>query len=297
MRTRQRGFTLVEILLTLLVVSIIMIPFGLMMMEYVRSIGHSNIMVAAGNLAEREMAIVNSKTHLDAGSPGDPRITFFPNYAGYNYDLQRSIEQAGREPKLVKIEITAYLHGSDEQIVKLIAYRKRDLDNYGEYQADYRSERYGSDSVDIINFNEPSLTVAKYGNTIIHRYITFSIDIRHNGTTGPVDITGAYVTVTGSSCDYKGLFSVVIGGHCYYQDERARYMGTITFDRPFQMAADTTYSGSNAAMFKLEYPLTVSDPMAGGGRFEVSFKLSDSSTYKYEWHLPAHDNDLPEYIR
>ncbi len=97
-----KGFTLVELVMTMIVVGIISIPLSLMAAKHMDSVFQSEDYHMAVTLARLEMEKVNRLLYekpfssytgdtLDLGSTGATSVKNFLNYQGYNYDITRTV--------------------------------------------------------------------------------------------------------------------------------------------------------------------------------------------------------------
>ena len=125
---RKEGVTLIELIMTIVVVGVIFIPLSLLMMEQVQGTFQSETRITALNLARLEASRVNNTNYTSISS------TFIPNYQGYSYDLTRTVsyEQGGpaTPESLKKIEISVTESGSADVLVELITYIARNI-TYG----------------------------------------------------------------------------------------------------------------------------------------------------------------------
>ena len=87
-----KGFTLIELVMTIIVVSIVAVPISLFISQHIEGLFQSKETLLALNLARFEMEKVNNLTYNNITIG-----TFnFPNYQGYNLDVTRTVTyQAG----------------------------------------------------------------------------------------------------------------------------------------------------------------------------------------------------------
>lgn len=116
-RRCANSFTLIELIITIVVLGIVMIPVGLMSMEYVRGIAYSHDLAVVEGLAKTEMAQINN-----LGYDNLPIIvSTFENYKGLPYDLERTVVSAGSDLK--KAQVRVYPHGApDNNLINLVTY-------------------------------------------------------------------------------------------------------------------------------------------------------------------------------
>jgi len=124
----KKGFTLIELIMTIVVVGIISVPLSLLVSQHVDSVFQSKDYTLALNLARLEMETVNNMSYdnIMIGSFNDP------NYKGYDYDMTRTVafaQQSGSESlKEIRLEITK--SGSATVLVSLVTYLARNV-SYG----------------------------------------------------------------------------------------------------------------------------------------------------------------------
>jgi prepilin-type N-terminal cleavage/methylation domain-containing protein len=82
---KQKGFTLVELVMTIVVVGIISIPLAILVREHLRSTVQSNNYAMAMNLARFEMERVKNMSYASVVAAN------FTNYQGYNFDVTRTV--------------------------------------------------------------------------------------------------------------------------------------------------------------------------------------------------------------
>lgn len=127
-RHRKRAFTLIELIMTTIVVGIIAIPLSLLISQHLESVFQSQDYSAARNLARLEMEKVSNTDYAGISSVS------FSNYEGYDYDLARTVsyEQGGAADteNLKKISLTVTKHGKAEVLVRLVTYIAKNV-SYG----------------------------------------------------------------------------------------------------------------------------------------------------------------------
>ena len=101
----KKGFTLIELIMTIVVIAIIAIPLALLVMEHLSSTLRSEDYTMAVNLARFEMENIKNLNYANIVSGS------FPNYQGYSFDITRTISFAqgsGATPeslKLVQVDV------------------------------------------------------------------------------------------------------------------------------------------------------------------------------------------------
>ncbi|MEI6631589.1 MAG: type II secretion system protein, partial [bacterium] len=81
----MRGFTLIELIMTIVLVGIVSIPLSLLIAQHVTSTAYSKDTTSAFNLARWDMEQVNNTAYTSIVSAS------FSGYQGYSYDLTRTV--------------------------------------------------------------------------------------------------------------------------------------------------------------------------------------------------------------
>jgi prepilin-type N-terminal cleavage/methylation domain-containing protein len=118
----KSGFTLIEMIITIVLVSIVMIPIALIAAEFVRSTVYADSLTMAANLGRQEMAIVNNLSYADPtlADGYDHRTT---NYAGYPYDVRRAVNSViGTNDNLKRVMVDVFPRGSATRLIELVTY-------------------------------------------------------------------------------------------------------------------------------------------------------------------------------
>lgn len=124
-RNLSKGFTLIEVIMTIIVVTIVAIPLSLLLSQHVRSAFQSESLTIARQLARLEMEKVNNT--------GYPAITSanFPNYEGYDYNLDRIVTYAygdtGSAESLKKIMVKVAKSGDSKVLINLVTYIAKNI--------------------------------------------------------------------------------------------------------------------------------------------------------------------------
>lgn len=115
----KRGFTLVELLMTIVVVGIISIPLSLSLSQHIRSTSVSQENSTAINLGRLQMEEVNN-------IPGASILigTTNINYTGYPYDITRTVTYVQQAPpeSLKRITVEVRKSGSAAILVSFVTY-------------------------------------------------------------------------------------------------------------------------------------------------------------------------------
>ena len=122
---KRQGFTLIELILTIVVVSICAIPLSLLVSQHVTSLFQSQDYTMAVNLARFEMEKVNNMSYANIVSGS------FLNYRGYPYDVTRTVSYAqgngSTAESLKKIQVDVKKAGSSTVLVTFLTYIVRNI--------------------------------------------------------------------------------------------------------------------------------------------------------------------------
>ena len=122
-RKERRGFTLVELIMTIIVVGITAIPLSLLISQHVESTIQSEDLTMAANLARLDMEKAKNIGYAGIGT-GTTTVT---NYEGYPYDITRTVDviQSSGSEGLKRIRVEAKKAGSATVLVSLVTYMTR----------------------------------------------------------------------------------------------------------------------------------------------------------------------------
>lgn len=124
----KTGFTLIELVMTIVVVGIVAVPLSLFIGRNIESVFYCEDLTIALNLAKFEMEYVNNLIYVNIINAS------LPNYQGYNYNLTRSVTyvQGGdaTAESLKKITVSVTKSGSTSVLVSLVTYIARNV-SYG----------------------------------------------------------------------------------------------------------------------------------------------------------------------
>lgn len=121
----RRGFTLIELMMTIVVVSIVAIPLSLLLSQHISSVFQSEDYTLAVNLARLEMEQINNMNYTNIVSAD------FSNYQGYNYTLNRTVayvagDQASPE-SLKKMTVVLRKPNDPKALLSLVAYIAKNI--------------------------------------------------------------------------------------------------------------------------------------------------------------------------
>ena len=124
----KRGFTLVELIMTVVVVSIVAVPLSLLISQHLESVLQSQDYTLAVTLARLDMEKVNNLSYDNVDS-----VPFTP-YPGYNYDIGRDVVclqgnyvdgVSGESLKKITVEVRRT--GSSQVLVSLVTYLAKNV--------------------------------------------------------------------------------------------------------------------------------------------------------------------------
>lgn len=113
-RLHHKGFTLIELILTIVVVGVIAVPLALVVGEHVVNLFYSEDVTITRELARFEMEKVNN---LDYNNITDNNIS---DYEGYSYDVSRKViyEEggSGTDESLKRVTVKVFKAGTDQSV-------------------------------------------------------------------------------------------------------------------------------------------------------------------------------------
>lgn len=125
---KKKGFTLIELIMTIVVVGLIAVPLSISLVEQVQGVTQSTDYTAALNLARFEMERVNNLAYASITS------TSFSNYQGYPYDIDRTMAyaqgNAGSAESLKQITVSVKKAGDSTVLLSLKTYIAKNI-TYG----------------------------------------------------------------------------------------------------------------------------------------------------------------------
>ena len=126
---KNAGFTLIELIMTIVVISIVVIPSVVFLTESIRGTFKSEDVISAVNLARMEIEKTNNMAYTDIAAED------FTDYEGYHYDLSKEVAFIEGAPPpasgVMEIRIGVYSAGNlgdaQELLTTVVTYRS----NYG----------------------------------------------------------------------------------------------------------------------------------------------------------------------
>ncbi len=239
--TTNKGFSLIEVITAIVLIAIIMIPVGMIGMEYVRSMVYADSLTTASNLARMEMGIVNSLSYDDPTLLNGYDSTT-QDYAGYSYDLRRTVNYvAGTNNNLKRVRVRAFSSGSAGQLIELDTY-------VGNVQ-------FGAGSAGGALGNEKDSFLVTGGN--LGRNSLTNVTSRNTRTTGNITMTSVIITSTRA----RTLSTITLDGEAKFSGSAAipaNTPTTIELQKNFIMNSNASYtSGSFAFTSGPNQPYTI----------------------------------------
>jgi len=121
----KKSFTLVELVMTIILVSILWVPLSLMVFQYIESYVRSENLTSSLQLIRLELETLCALNYEDINS------ATFSQYQGYPYDLERIVSYeyggAASDESLKKIEVVVYYLNESEPITTIITYRAKNV--------------------------------------------------------------------------------------------------------------------------------------------------------------------------
>ncbi|MBI4335522.1 MAG: prepilin-type N-terminal cleavage/methylation domain-containing protein [Candidatus Omnitrophica bacterium] len=229
----KKGFTLVEIIITIVIWSVLILSVAFMAKEHIIGAQAAADISVAYNLARLEMSKVNSLTYSDA-TLADGYNNTTTGYEAYRYDLNRTVNYvSGSGNNIKKVAVTVYEPGSSRRLAGLVT-----------YIADVSS---GPGSGGGSAGEADSLAVS--GGSVSGKNLEDITLI--NTSLSAITITGVTISFTGQG-GIK-LQKITMDGTERWEGNESSG-GTVTLDTAFTLQANTTYT--NTGLFEFKKNLT-----------------------------------------
>jgi len=119
-RKLHDGFSLIELIITIVVLGLVFVPLGITVARYVDGAFYSDDLGTAKELARMEMEKVNNTAYASILTSSSS------NYEGYPFDMTRTVTyaqgDAGTTESLKKIVVDIKKSGSSTVLVSLVTY-------------------------------------------------------------------------------------------------------------------------------------------------------------------------------
>ena len=126
----NHGFTLIELIMTIVVVTIIAVPTAFLLSDHIENTFWINDNDFAINLARFDIEKIKITDYNNVISAS------FPNYLGYNYDIIRSVSVLDPldilntdTEELKQVNVSVRKSGSSEDLITLVTYLAKNVTN------------------------------------------------------------------------------------------------------------------------------------------------------------------------
>lgn len=235
---KKDGFTLIEVIITIVLLGIIMIPLAIMSIEYMQGIVYSRKLGIVEGLAKTEMAKINRLSYIDA-TLADGYDNTAANYEGYPYDLRRTVNYvSGWNNNLKKVQVRLYPQGDAiNHLVKVITYIADVAFGAGSSGAAAGSGGGQSDSLII--------SAGVVSANRLHQ-----IDMRNSSTTDAITISQATVSwINANPAKPAALTQIEMNSVIRWSGTQSTSGATTTLTTPFALSANTTYTNTGIFTF------------------------------------------------
>jgi len=255
------GFTLIEIIITIVVIAIFVSGTALVFHQIIEGSMFSGDLIEGLNLARREMSKVINLSYDGDATLDDGYDVNTMNYDSSGYDLNRKVDiVAGTSDNLKKVEVTVYPTGKTNQLVKLAT-----------YVADVSFGPGSGGAAPGSGQEADSLTVS--GGTISGKNLR-SIDMENTDATDDITISQVTVSWTNSNpAKPASLTTIEMDGSARWSGSESTSGTTIALTNTFTLSAATFYNNTG----KFTFSQNISS-------VTLTFIMSDaSSTSDYSW--------------
>lgn len=253
----MRGFTLIELVITILIISLFVAGIAMIMQQIAVDLVFSSDGVKALGLARLEMSKVNNLSYTDP-TLADGYDATTTNYESSVYDLNRAVSYVvGTSNNLKKVIVSVYPSGTTDILSSLTTY-VADIE-FGPGSGGNSPGGGGTEAE----------SLAASGGSISAKLLQ-NVTLTNTSVDSAITITGVTATFTGQS----GIKLKTIRMNGVDRWSGTKNSGsTITLTSSFTLAIDTVYS--NTARFTFSKNLSSAT---------IVFNMSDgSSTTAYSW--------------
>ena len=293
---RVRGFTLIEVIVTVTIVGIIMLPIAATVIEYIRSGVVGDSIAVATNLAKREIGIINNLPYSDSTLNDGYDHVSSPYLAGYNFDLRRTVslvtDASGSTSNLKKVVVKVYPTGfggtggcggggcggggcggggggttpGTDQFVEIDTYVINNV-SFGA----------GSSGGTMSSTEASALSIT--GGSFSSKTVVANIGMTNTRTTGNITVTAAYVW---SNAGSRTLTTIVMWG------SQTVYSGSLGLPTSKPASPNLTLQRTDiinySATADTANSFTFSTNFAKNDTFNVVYRMSDGTdTGTYKW--------------
>lgn len=232
----KRGFTLIEIIITIVIWSVLIIPIAFMVKEHIIGAATASDIAAGYNLCRLEMSKVNNLSYSDA-TLADGYNNTTTNYEGYKYDLNRSVNYANSPANtLKKVTVTVYESGTTRQLANLVTYVASVSVGAGS----------GGDSAS--GGGQSDYLVISGGTVSANRL--HSVDMQNTSTTDAITVSQTTISWANLKDDKPAsLTTIEMNSVTRWSGTQPTSGSTITLTTPFTLSANTTYTNTGIFTF------------------------------------------------
>lgn len=232
----MKAYTLIELIIAIVLLSIAMLGIALLFMEDTRASVYSRNLIQAENLARLEAAKVEN-TAFGSATLADGYNNTTAAYESYPLDLNRRVAMvAGTNNKLKKVTISLYPTGATDTIVQVITYKANVV--YG------KGSGGGAAAIGIaLDISGGSISGENLSGIAMEN-------------TGSGEITVAKVRVTFTGASGIKLSTITMDGAEKWSGSKSSG-SEITLTAPFVMSGSTSYSNCSFGFSKAVSTVTV----------------------------------------